>query len=144
MMPEYDLLRINPLSILQLRQPYIPAQLEDIIKSKKFTYGVSMKNVNRKANCWEFKKCGRQEGGEHARFLGVCPSSTEKRLDGVHGGTNAGRACWVVTGTYCRGETQGTFAQKFISCVACDFYLHVKKGENQDFQLAPILLRKLG
>jgi hypothetical protein len=40
----------------------------------------------KKLNCWEFKKCARQAGGEHAQVFGVCPSSVEKRLDGVHDG----------------------------------------------------------
>lgn len=96
-----------------------------------------------KKNCWEFKNCGRHEGGEHVRDLGVCPTALERRLDGVHNGTNAGRACWIVSGTLCKGEVQGTFAQKFKSCLACDFYLHVKKDEHPNFQLSPILLKKL-
>ncbi len=36
-----------------------------------------------KLNCWDFKKCGRQSGGEKAHELGVCPASTEKRLKWV-------------------------------------------------------------
>lgn len=50
----------------------------------------------KKINCWEFKKCGRESGGAHAYDFGVCPAATEKRLNGTHGGKNAGRACWVV------------------------------------------------
>ena len=72
-----------------------------------------------KLNCWEFKKCGREPGGVHVRELGVCPAATEGRLDAVHGGRKAGRACWVVAGTLCKGETQGTFAVKFGACEAC-------------------------
>ncbi len=68
--------------------------------------------MEKKLNCWEFKKCGREPGGTHANDLGVCPTTQEMRLDGVHGGINAGRSCWVVTGTLCRGEVQGTFAKK--------------------------------
>ncbi len=30
--------------------------------------------------------------------------------------------CWQVAGTFCRGEVQGTFAQKFISCSECEVY----------------------
>jgi len=69
-----------------------------------------------KLNCWEFKRCGRQLGGLHIHDPGRCPATLEERLDDTHGGVNAGRACWVVAGTFCRDEVQGTFAQKFESC----------------------------
>ena len=43
-----------------------------------------------KINCWEFKKCCREQNGSQIDELGVCPVFEEKRLDGVHGGKNAG------------------------------------------------------
>ena len=52
-----------------------------------------------KLNCWEFKKCGRTPGGEKAKDLGVCPVTKEKKLDNIHDGFNAGRACWVSLGS---------------------------------------------
>ena len=61
----------------------------------------------KKINCWEYKKCGREAGGAHVHDLGVCPVTEEKRLDGAHEGVNAGRACWVVAGSLCKGEVQG-------------------------------------
>ncbi len=99
--------------------------------------------MSEKVNCWEYKKCGRHKNGEYAELLGVCPCYTDKRLHGVHGGTNAGRSCWVVSGTLCKGEVQGTFAQKFKSCNICDFYKRVKQEEYPNFLLSPILLKKL-
>ncbi len=96
-----------------------------------------------KKNCWEFKKCGRQEGGEHSRDLGVCPAAAEQRLDRVHGGRNAGRACWVVAGTMCGGKVQGTFAQKYENCEVCDFFKTVKKEEDSSYQLLIVLLNKM-
>ncbi len=96
-----------------------------------------------KQNCWEFKKCGRQPGGHNVEQFGVCPASVEKRLNGVHGGINAGRACWVIAGTFCRGEVQGEFAKKFKSCRNCEFYLKVKEEEGVDFILSAALLAKL-
>lgn len=96
-----------------------------------------------KNNCWEVKKCGRQPGGEKAKELGICPASTETKLDGVHEGKNAGRACWVVAGTLCKGEVQGTFAKKFDNCEKCEFYLSVQKEEFPRFVFSSILLAKL-
>ncbi|MBI5187658.1 MAG: hypothetical protein HZA07_01095 [Nitrospirae bacterium] len=96
-----------------------------------------------KKNCWEFKKCGRELGGAHVKELGICPATTEKRLDGIHDGKNAGRSCWVVAGTFCNGEVQGTFATKYKSCEMCDFYRLVREKEYPKFLLSAILLGKL-
>jgi hypothetical protein len=96
-----------------------------------------------KLNCWEFKRCGRQPQGFHAHDLGVCPATLEQKLDGVHDGVNAGRACWAVAGTLCKGQLQGTFAQKFKNCKECDFYLKVQEEERMNFHLSAVLLSKL-
>lgn len=63
-------------------------------------------------NCWDYKKCGRERSGAKAGDLGVCPAYTEQ----------AGKACWLVAGTFCGGEVQGTFAEKEHNCMVCDFY----------------------
>jgi hypothetical protein len=97
----------------------------------------------RKLNCWEYKKCGRQPQGPHVRDKGLCPASTETGLDDVHEGTNAGRACWVVSGTLCKGEVQGTFAAKFKNCESCDFYQLVRNEEGPSFVYSIILLGRL-
>lgn len=96
-----------------------------------------------KKNCWEVKDCGRNLGGRNARELGICPASMEARLDGVHGGKNAGRACWVIAGTLCGGEEQGTFAKKFHNCETCEFYEAVKKEEYPAFKFSSVLLAKV-
>ncbi len=63
-------------------------------------------------DCWEFKKCGREANGSKAGELGICPAYTQK----------AGTACWIVAGTFCGGEVQGSYAQKEANCMLCDFY----------------------
>ena len=87
-------------------------------------------------NCWEFMECGREEGGRNVASMGICLAATEKRLDGVHGGINAERACWLISGTLCEGEAQGTFAHKDASCMYCDFYKLVEAEEKRDFKIA--------
>lgn len=82
-----------------------------------------------KQNCWDFKKCGRELGGQHVDDLGPCPVFTHTELNGVHGGKNAGRACWVVTGSLCGGKVQGHEEQKRAACWECDFLKLVKKEE---------------
>jgi eukaryotic-like serine/threonine-protein kinase len=87
-----------------------------------------------KQNCWEFKKCGREPGGVKSKEMGVCPASTIADFNGANGGKNSGRICWKVTGTYCKGEVQGSFAQKHTSCVLCDFFTAVMKEEGGSFR----------
>ena len=86
-----------------------------------------------KVNCWEYEKCGRQPGGAHVDDMGVCPAATNGA--GGNGGVHAGRVCWAVAGTYCKGKVQGRFAQKLPECMQCDFYKLVKKEEGADFTL---------
>lgn len=82
-----------------------------------------------KENCWEFKKCGREPNGAKAAEIGVCPATIDASSNELHGGKNGGRICWAVTGTFCGGKVQGTFANKQISCLACDFFKKVKEEE---------------
>lgn len=99
----------------------------------------------KKKNCWEFKKCGRQPKGEKVKELGTCPSATTHELDGVHGGFNAGRACWVVNSTLCGNAVQGTFAKKYANCFECDFYKSVAAEEGLKFiQSSRLILRLKG
>ncbi len=94
-------------------------------------------------NCWEYKQCGREVGGAKASREGVCPAALEAKLDGIHHGKNAGRACWVVAGTMCHGEVQGIFAKKYEDCRKCDFYHEVKLEEGDDFLITVDLIRMI-
>ncbi|OGI04901.1 MAG: hypothetical protein A2Y25_00555 [Candidatus Melainabacteria bacterium GWF2_37_15] len=98
-----------------------------------------MENIS-KLNCWEYNKCGREPGGINAAELGVCPAAIEKKLNGIHCGKNAGRACWIVAGTLCEGTIQGTYATKRKNCLKCDFYKLVKEEESPKFITSNILL----
>lgn len=89
-----------------------------------------MEEEKRKLNCWEFHGCGREPGGLNVSICGVCPAATESKLDGVHGGKNAGRACWAVAGTFCNRDADGTFAKKYRVCSLCDFYILVREEED--------------
>lgn len=82
-----------------------------------------------KINCWEYKKCGREPGGENVDKLGVCIAAKEHAVNGIHGGKNGGRACWAIAGTLCEDEVQGTFARKFQDCIRCDFFKKVMEEE---------------
>ncbi len=51
--------------------------------------------------CWEVKNCKAQD----------CPSYGRHHV-----------RCWLIAGTYCRGEVQGRFAQKLGDCAKCEVY----------------------
>jgi len=82
-------------------------------------------------NCWEYRECGREPGGDRVEELGVCPAAAEGRLDGVNGGHNGGRACWAVEDTLC----YSSIGAKFSNCLHCDFLLKVQDEEVATFQL---------
>jgi hypothetical protein len=67
----------------------------------------------------------------------------ERRLHSVHEGDCAGRACWVVAGSYCGGKEQGTFAQKFHNCEKCDFYQRVREEEGLKFKMSALLVARM-
>lgn len=81
-------------------------------------------------NCWEFMKCGRGKGS----VKGICPAALETRADRVNKGLNGGRVCWAVTGTCCDGKVQGTYAQKLLTCLLCEFRSKVREEEKLGFR----------
>lgn len=92
---------------------------------------MKLSTARKKVNCWEVKNCGRGPGSGEGN---ICPAAKETRLDGVHGGVNAGRACWAVAGTLCGGGIpSGTFARKMETCIECDFY-HCVRNEEKDLK----------
>ena len=92
--------------------------------------------MSSRKNCWEVKGCGRQPGGAKVAELGVCPAPTAN-LSGVNAGNHGGRICWALAGTLCGGKVQGTFAQKAVNCMACEFYAIVRREEGSAFKLMP-------
>lgn len=95
--------------------------------------------MNKKQNCWEFKKCGREFGGDKVKELGICPAATFTKANGFCGGDNGGRACAYVTGTFCSGTIQGTHKDKEKMCGECEFYLLLKKEEGTEMSVVNFL-----
>jgi len=85
-------------------------------------------------NCWEIKKCGLENN---------CPAKHETKLNGIHGGENGGRACWIVHGTLCDNEIQGDHTEKYTRCYQCEAYNIVREEEASNFLVAGKLLNKL-
>ncbi len=61
--------------------------------------------------CWEHKRCGREKGGTKEAEMGICPAWPDH-----------GFSCASVTGTFCGGKVQESFAKKIASCAKCDFF----------------------
>jgi rubrerythrin len=118
-------------------------EFRDVLELKKAKAILADCARESKLNCWEVHLCGRHSGSEDEQDALSCPAATDKRLSGVHGGQNAGRACWVVAGTSCKGAARGAYVHKFKSCRACDFYLKVREEEGSLFQSSAELLSRL-
>ncbi|MFA5848753.1 MAG: hypothetical protein WC833_02630 [Bacteroidales bacterium] len=86
-------------------------------------------------NCWEYFECGREPGGVNIEELGVCPATNSDDFKGVNNGKCGGRFCWVVAGTFCKGEVQGTHAKKLKDCIDCPFLKYVNEEEGREFIL---------
>ena len=78
----------------------------------------------KKQNCWEFKQCGRGPTAKND-----CAASKERMFNGLHGGMNAGRVCWVVAGTGGGTPVSGMFAIALKDCLRCDFFKLVETEE---------------
>ncbi len=58
--------------------------------------------------CWEVKHCQQSD----------CPSYGKQHV-----------RCWLIAGTFCRGDVQGRFAQKLGNCAKCDVYQEAVKRD---------------
>jgi len=91
-------------------------------------------------NCWEFNRCGREHGGCKVEELGLCKAAADERTHGVNNGTNAGRICWLLAGTFNPVEKTKTCIRDIDNCLMCDFYYLVEKEEAKNF----VFLKDLG
>jgi hypothetical protein len=97
-----------------------------------------------KLNCWEFTKCGRQAEGARQEAEGLCPATGEIRLDGIHEGISAGRACWAVAGTFSRADACCSLVPENNDCTVCDFYQTVRREEGGAFLSLEVIRDILG
>lgn len=89
--------------------------------------------TKKRQNCWEFWEYDLRKSLTESPTCRKCPAVVDMRLDGVHGGRNAGRACWVVPGTLCGGELHGEYQEKKKTCMSCDFFRSVRSHEEPFF-----------
>jgi two-component system NtrC family sensor kinase len=77
-------------------------QISKLIESvrKQASYGVRFSNPHLR-RCYEVKKCTKVD----------CPCYGKEAM-----------RCWQIAGTFCGGEVQGAFAQKYKTCSECEVY----------------------
>jgi len=85
--------------------------------------------VERRMNCWEFMKCGREIGGEKAEELGVCAAAVYPHADGINRGVNGGRICWAIVGSYSCYVGKSSLTGKKLLCYDCEFHKKVLAEE---------------
>ena len=85
-----------------------------------------------KLNCWDFIKCGREQGGKNIEKLGICPASMDTSADGLNEGKNGGRICWAISGTYCGEKVEGLYTKRQLTCRSCIFFKKVKEEEGTE------------
>ena len=83
--------------------------------------------------CWEFKKCGREPGGEKVDELGVCPAAVDDKYEGFNRGKKCGRACWLVQGTLCEIKYKGKRHKKQFECYNCVVHQVIREEEGEKF-----------
>ncbi len=113
--------------------PRIKPYLREIRKFSQMLAAENFTVRKTRENCWEYKDCGGSRNGVCQSAKDICPVLFETRLDGVYGGMNGGRACWMVEGTMCRRRMPASFFQRFKICKACDFYQAVRAEEGAGF-----------
>lgn len=82
-----------------------------------------------KLNCWEFMKCGKAPGGDKADEIGICPVANEASANGLNGGVNGGRICWVIAAVCYKEKIKCHDSQKISSCFDCKFHNQVMAEE---------------
>lgn len=97
--------------------------------------------MTEKLNCWEYFQCGREVSNQH-RSDSVCNVSLISSFNGTNGGSNAGRYCWHVEGSYCissqanvnKEHDRGTVLFKENFCRSCSFRQLVKREEGSSYK----------
>ncbi|MEJ2697941.1 MAG: hypothetical protein P8013_15010 [Candidatus Sulfobium sp.] len=94
-----------------------------------------------KQNCWEFNGCGKQRKGRKDSIFN-CPVPGMTTANGINGGKNAGRVCWLIANTLCKGENATTFEDMIKTCTECEFYKLVMEEEGKELILSIDMLRE--
>ena len=82
-----------------------------------------------KLNCWEVMKCGKGLSENDNSKYNSCPITTATSANGLNGGVNAGRICWIMAESCCNGEVKCSKLHRKDSCFSCEFRYKVTAEE---------------
>jgi len=85
--------------------------------------------MNNKLNCWEFMKCGKGPDSAINNGADICPVASAVIADGLNGGENGGRICWIISENYFKNKIQCSENKVSHSCYACEFRYLVTMDE---------------
>ena len=94
--------------VINLRDKVIPVVdlrlrfgIEEIEYAERTCIIVTEAQASHMDKCWETKNCNKKD----------CPGYENKDL-----------RCWIISGTFCRDEIQGSYHEKIEACRKCEFY----------------------
>ncbi len=96
-------LRDKVIPVLDLRRRFDMPQAEDTTKTCIVVVEGQRVNLH---TCWVAKGCDKEN----------CPAHQ-----------SADHRCWMISGTFCRNEIQGSYHEKINACRKCDFYQEMQK-----------------
>jgi hypothetical protein len=74
--------------------------------------------MKEKLNCWDLKKCCKETDNSNNIFQ----VKKELNADGLNGGINGGRVCWIIMESHCKQKAQN-------ACFQCEFHYKVMAEE---------------
>jgi hypothetical protein len=77
--------------------------------------------MKEKLNCWDFKKCCK-ETDSRGNGNNICQVKKEFYANGLNGGINGGRICWMIMDSLCKKKNQTV-------CFQCEFHYKVMAEE---------------
>ena len=98
-------LRDKVIPILDMRRRFAMPEVEETDRTCILV--VEVQKVGLKT-CWDTKQCGKTE----------CP-----------GYENKDHRCWMISGTHCKGEIQGSIHEKITACRQCDYYQYMQNEQ---------------
>lgn len=90
-----------------------------------------------KKNCWDIKKCGRQQGGENVQTMGTCPAAVSNDFDGVNYGEFGGRFCWAIKDACSGGKPSANRVARLKNCINCMVFKVIQDEEGNGFVMMP-------
>lgn len=74
-------------------------------------------------------KCGEGNGIYDAGHKSACPIANNKTANGLNGGVNGGRICWVIADSCCNEQIPCITNKRKDPCFSCEFRYKVMNEE---------------